>query len=143
MRNADTDPYIIEKDSGRKWTVWCRTENEDVPIRDVDACLVSSGKNSKGRRYTQIRYKTVSARVFNFTELAKKHGFNRISARRSFFSGGSYGGAEWWHFQWETWLVKGVTTFGEELLKCYSREDAEKFVYWDSSKGAMFGVNWF
>lgn len=143
MQNVNTDPYLIQKDSGRKWIVWCRTENSDFPIKKIKACTVYSKKNVKGRRYTQIKESEVSARVFNFTEIANKHGFNRISARRSFFSGGSYGGAEWWHFQWEKGLIEGVSTFGEELLKCYSREDAEKFVYWNSSKNARFGVNWF
>lgn len=143
MRDVDTDPFLIERDTGRKWTVWCRTEDPSVPTVDIKACWVTSKKNVKGKRYTQIKSKNISVRAFNFTEVAKKHGFNRISARRSFFNGGSYGGAEWWHFQWETGLSKGVTTFGEELLKCYTREEAEKFVYWNSVRNSVFGISWF
>jgi hypothetical protein len=145
MQNPDKDPYLIQRDpdSSRKWIVWCRTENPEVPEVEIEACWVTSHKNSKGKRYTRLNSKPVTVRAFNFTSLAKKHGFERISGRRSFFSGGTYTGSEWWHFQWEVGLVAGETTFGEELLKAYSLEEAQKFIYWSESKNCRFRKEWF
>jgi hypothetical protein len=85
----------------------------------------------------------MDVKAFNFTEVAAKHGFVSISARKSFFEGGAYGGAEWWHFQWNKALTEGVSKFGEELLKVYSLNEAKKFVYWDEVKDNVFGKNWF
>ena len=100
-------------------------------------------KNSKGKNYTVIKTKTITAKVINFTLLAMRHGFQPISARRSFFTGGPYAGAEWWHFQWETGLKQGVTTFGEELLKVYTKAEAKKFIYWEEAKDSKWKIDWF
>ena len=40
-------------------------------------------------------------------------------------------------------LTKGQSKFGEELLKVYSLNEAQKFVYWSEVKDNVFGVNWF
>ena len=145
MQNPRKDPYVITRDpsESRKWIVWAKTTDTDVPLTTLDACVVKSAKNAKGKYYTQLHTQEISCRVFNFTELAKKHGFVRISARRSFFKGGSYSGSEWWHFQCEEGLRKGITRFGQELLKTYSLAEAQKFVYWDEAKDRVFGKNWF
>ena len=143
MQNPDTDPYLIESAPGRKWTVWCRSDNPRISEKTIEASYVITKRNSKGKKYTIIKTKDVTARVFNFTDLAAKYGFKRISARRSFFKGGSYGGAEWWHFQWEENLVRSKTTFGEELLKVYPIEKAKRFIYWDEAKNCKWKVNWF
>ena len=143
MQNPDTDPYLIAKASGRKWTVWCKTDDTNVPEKTIEASYVVTKKNSKGKRYTIIKTKVVTARIFDLTAVAASHGFKNISARRSFFRGGSYGGAEWWHFQWEEGLEPNRTTFGEELLKVYTLQKASNFVYWDEAKNCKWGVNWF
>ena len=143
MVKPEKDPFIITKDTtdprGRKWIVWCRTERRDVPPVSLAAVYVTRGKNAKGRKYTQIHTKNVTARAFNMTELCAKHGFYGISARSSFFRGGSFGGAEWWHFQGEDGLIRGKTTFGQELLKVYSIEKCREFVYWNVVKDFVFG----
>jgi len=143
MQNPSTDPYLIENAGGRKWTVWCKTDNPGVAEQTVKASYVITKKNAKGKRYTIVKTKEITCRVFNFTVLAARHGFRNISARRSFFRGGSYGGAEWWHFQWEDRLIGNKTTFGEELLKVYTLEKAKKFVYWNEAKNCKWKVNWF
>jgi hypothetical protein len=143
MQNPSTDPYLIENDGSRKWTVWCKTDNPDVPEQTIEASYVVTKKNAKGKRYTIIKTKDITCRAFNFTAIAARYGFRNISARRSFFRGGSYGGAEWWHFQWESHLIGNKTTFGEELLKVYTLQKAAKFVYWDEAKNCRWKVNWF
>ena len=146
MQNPATDPYICSRDAsgnGRKWVVWCKTENEDIPEVTLEGTYVTSKKNSRGKRYTLLKTKQVTCRAFNFTEIAKKHGFERISSRSSFFRGGSYGGAEWWHFQYETGLIPAETTFGEELLRVYTMAQAKSFVYWDEAKDCSWKTNWF
>ena len=143
MQNPSTDPYLIENAGGRKWTVWCRTDNPNVPEQTIEASYVVAKKNSKGKKYTIIKIKEITCRAFNFTALAEKHGFRNISARRSFFKGGAYGGAEWWHFQWENHLIGNKTTFGEELLKVYTLQKATGFIYWNEAKNCRWKVNWF
>jgi len=143
MQNPSTDPYLIENVGGRKWTVWCKTDNPNVAEQTIEASYVVTKKNSKGKRYTVVKTTEITCRAFNFTDLAEKHGFKRISARRSFFKGGAYGGAEWWHFQWEDDLESNKTTFGEELLKVYTLQKAKKFVYWNEAKNCKWKVNWF
>ena len=134
MQNAKKDPYIVTDVGDRHWEVWCRTDNPDVPEVTLTSC-VRKGKN--------LVKEEVTGRFFSFTEVAKKHGWERIRARRSFFRGGSYTGAEWWHFQWEQGLTRGESKFGEELLKVYSMDQCKNFVYWDVAKNAVFGVDWF
>jgi hypothetical protein len=144
MQNPDKDPYLIQRDGdSRKWIIWCKTSDPSVPTITVDACWVSSHKDSKGRRYTQLNSKPVTCKAFNFTALARKHGFERISGRRSFFKGGRYTGSEWWHFQYERALTRGQSMFGEELLKIYPESEARAFLYWDESYDCVFGKTWF
>ena len=143
MQNPSTDPYLIENVGGRKWTVWCKTDNPNVAEQTIEASYVVTKKNSKGKRYTIVKTTEITCRAFNFTDLAEKHGFKRISARRSFFKGGAYGGAEWWHFQWEDDLESNKTTFGEELLKVYTLQKASNFIYWNEAKNCKWKVNWF
>ena len=144
MQDPERDPYLVQREGdSRKWIIWCKTDNPDVPEKTIESSYVVTKRNAKGKKYTILKSKEVTARVFNFTELAKKHGFERISGRRSFFRGGAYGGSEWWHFQWEEGLEPRKSTFGEELLKAYSLARAEKFVYWDEAKNCKWKVNWF
>lgn len=143
MYKPKEDPFIIEKDGPRHWIVWARSSNPDAEVRKIESCRVRRRKNEKGKSYTEIVTETIEAPVFNFTELAAKHGFERIGARSSFLRGGSYGGAEWWHFQFEKALTPGKSKFGEELLKVYSLEECEKFLYWDDVKNSVFKKEWF
>jgi len=146
MQNPDTDPYLCQIDlngNGREWIVWCKTDDESVPEKTINSVYMTTHRNVRGKKYTMVRTKQITCRVFNFTEIARKHGFKRISARHSFFNGGSYGGAEWWHFQYENGLVYQETTFGEELLRVYTVERAKSFVYWNEAKDCIWRLNWF
>lgn len=132
MNNPKKERFVIEEVGARGWNVWCRTEDESVPVRRLEG-------------YTYHNTKViVEDRFFSFTDLAKKHGFEPISARRSFKGGGSYLGAEWWHFQFEKALIPGVSTFGGELLKVYSLSELKsKFEPWEISKNAVWKESWF
>ena len=76
------------------------------------------------------------------TEIADKHGFKPIRARRYFMAGGHYAGAEWWHFQWEKGLTPGVSTFGGELVKIYTLEECRKFAPWEDTKHCVWKESW-
>lgn len=132
MNNPKKEKFVIEEVGARGWNVWCRTDDESVPVCKLEG-------------YTYGNTKViVEGRFFSFTDLAKKHGFEPINARRSFKSGGSYLGAEWWHFQFEKALTPGVSTFGGELLKVYSlAEVRSKFKPWEEAKGAIWKESWF
>jgi len=137
MQSTERDPFLCVRDDN-KWIISCKSTNPDCPEVELNAvtCRTVGGK-------TQLVTTKVKVRAFNFTDVAAKHGFARISARKSFFTGGAYGGAEWWHFQYNRALTKGQSKFGEELLKVYSLDQCKKFVYWNEAKDCTFGVNWF
>lgn len=145
MQNPNKDQHIIVRDPERErgWIVFGRSSSADVPKMTVDACYVVTRKNRSGRKYTQVLDKPITARLVNITELARKYGFRPISARSSFFSGGSYMGAEWWHFQYEKGLVPGKSTFGQALLDIYPKSKITKeFKNWSSAKHARFAMEW-
>ena len=137
--NRIEQPYILQRDpyNSRKWIVWCKSNSMDVPEVTFEATFI------KGWKKTKLVTETVTVRAFNFTELARKHGFERISGRRSFFRGGRFTGAEFWHFSWEAGLTPGESTFGEELLRVYPRSKCEKFLFWDEVKNAVWKKSWF
>ena len=138
MQNPSKDPYVIESTGDRKWKIWCKTDNPDVSIKQLTAA-----KAYRRRGKTVLAYEDIECRAFDLTAIFWKYGWRGIRARRSFFRGGSYGGAEWWHFQYEAVLEEGKSTFGKELLKVYSLAEAKKFIYWNVSKNCVFGKNWF
>lgn len=123
--------YVIESIGDRKWNVWCKTENPSVPEVTVE-----------GWTYHHNKY-FITGRMFSLTEIAQKHGFEPIKARRYFMNGGHYLGAEWWHFQYEKALIPSVSTFGGELLKIYSLDECKEFAYWEESKNSVWQVDWF
>lgn len=137
MQNVSKDPFLCVRVPGtRKWTIWCKSDKAPLVFVDAVTCSTRNGK-------TELKTTKMNVKAFNFTEVAAKHGFVNISARKSFFEGGAYGGAEWWHLQYDKALTKGVSTFGEELLKVYTLDQAKKFIYWEEVKDNVFGVNWF
>jgi hypothetical protein len=138
MQDPDTDPYLVQMEDDRYWRIWCKTDNVNVPEVTIKSAYATrvGGKSV-------IRFKEVTCRAFDLTALFAKHGWDRIRGRKSFFTGGAYGGAEWWHFQYERALAPGVSTFGGELLKVYPLAQAQKFVYWNEAKNCVFGKTWF
>ena len=132
MNNPKKERFVIEELDDRRWNVWCRTENESVEVRKIE-----------GYTYNNTKV-IVEDRFFSFTELAEKHGFRSIRSRRYFKEGGSYLGAEWWHFQFEKALTPGASTFGGELLKIYSLSELKsKFEPWEITKNAVWKESWF
>lgn len=150
MQNIQTDAYIVVREGdSRKFTIWAKVLDEkapgaaNVPEVALTACTVVTKKNTSGKSYTQLVYTPWKGKAFNLTVLFAQQGFQPISGRKDFFAGGSYSGAEWWHFQWVTGLIAGKTTFGEELLKVYSLAECRGFLYWEEAKDAVYGVSWF
>ena len=130
MNNPKKEMFVIEETGDREWNVWCRTSKESVDTREI-----------LGYTYNNTKVK-VEDRFFSFTDLAKKHGFHPIKSRRSFKRGGSYLGAEWWHFQYEKALEPGVSTFGGELLKIYTLAECKKFGPWETVKHCVWQESW-
>jgi len=106
-----TDPLVvcIDVDKPRGWVVCVRADG---------------GEEMTLNAYTyQMKEVQTSGRFLNLTAIFAQHGFYGIRARKSFFKSGpneNNGAAEWWHFQDETGLERGVTTFGSELLRLYT-----------------------
>jgi hypothetical protein len=130
MNNPKKERFVVEEVGDRNWNVWCRTTDESVPVRKITAYT-----------YNNTRV-VVEDRFFSFTDLAKKHGFEGIKCRRSFKTGGSYLGAEWWHFQYEKALEPGVSTFGGELLKIYTLKECRDFGPWEDVKHCVWQESW-
>ena len=130
MENPASDPYVIAADGDRYWRVFVRAD--DGKQMEIDAVTYDTRNSGK----------IISGKFLDLTDLFEQQGFKRIRARRSFFNGGTWLGAEWWHFQYEIGLKHGVTTFGNELLKVYTEAQVQDTPPWQY-KDYVFGVNWF
>jgi hypothetical protein len=129
MENRSRDPFVVASDGDRYWHVYARAEGGE-PM-EIDA--VTYGSRNRGH--------AVSGRFLDLTALFQAEGFQRIRARRSFFTSGTWLGAEWWHFQYETGLVRGTSTFGGELLKVYTEDQLRPTPPW-RYRNRVFGVDW-
>ena len=129
MENRTRDPFVIASDGDRHWRVFARAEGGE-PM-EIEALTYGSRKSGR----------VSSGRFIDLTALFESQGFQRIRARRSFFSGGSWLGAEWWHFQYEQGLEKGISTFGDELLKVFTENQLRETAPW-KYRDRVFGVNW-
>lgn len=138
--NTEKDLFAVERLPDRQWRLWMRVKSETVPVSTVQATLCST-KAGK----TTLRTVPITDRFINFTELAAKYGFRPIRGRKSFFKGGSYSGAEWWHLQHEEVLTPGVSTFGGELLRIYDEKTIRARFRgdWDAVKGNVWQRSWF
>ena len=127
------DPYVIIRDNKEKnkWIVFARAKN---------------ASKIKLSAYTYKHQEIeVEDNFINLTDLFKKYGFERISARSVFFKNAPKRNdlaSEWWHFQWEIGLIPNKTTFGEELLKIYDIKELEKYSLWNY-KNFTWKKDWF
>ena len=146
MNDVERDPYVIRprasaplgdetRGTDRYWTVYARCKLQGKLAKKKTFKDVVTYSNRKSGVET-------SGRFLNLTELFKSHGFRAIRARPSFQHGGSWLGAEWWHFQYENGLVKGVSTFGGELLRTYAQATVEGSAPW-KYRDRVFGETWF
>ncbi|MEW5980150.1 MAG: peptidoglycan-binding domain-containing protein [Acidobacteriota bacterium] len=148
MVDPKTDPYVItrrdpEDLEASYFQVWARCDparaRKDValPAKTLK-CAVTYAK--RGLRSESTEPDTEGC-FLDLTSVFQKHGFRPIKPRPSFGKGGSIMSAEWWHFQYEKPLVPGVSTFGGELLKLYSRSSLEGKGPW-AERDRLFGINW-
>jgi len=114
--NVDTDPFVLERTgatSGRDyWRVWCRASGGAA--RTFEATYHTGGwDNIKPKK------KTETGNYVNFSDLARKHGFQSIGPRSGYLSGTNkkYMSSEWWHFQYEAALVPHFSQLGIEMLR--------------------------
>lgn len=140
MQNPAKDPYIItidttDKEKNKHWIVWQRTNNKKYPEIELDAVVY--------KRNSPPSTIKIKARVFNFTEIAKKYGFSRIRGFDFFYEGGAYEGAEWWHFQYRAGLVTNKSVYGDQLLAVYPESEAKKFIYWEEVKNLTWAGSGF
>lgn len=132
MENPRRDPYVIVKDGYRYWRVYARAEKGTEMTLQA---ITYRNRNSESAR-------EVKGKFIDLTAFFKEFGFERQPARKSFFTGGSWLGANWWSFRWTEGLVKGKTTFGEELLKVYTEDELSSTQPW-KSRERVWGVDWF
>jgi peptidoglycan hydrolase-like protein with peptidoglycan-binding domain len=129
MENPKKDPFVVTPLEDRRFRVYVRVKKGD----EMELDAVTYAKRNKPTK--------VTGKFLDLTELFDKEGFKSIRARRSFFQGGSWLGAEWWHFQYEKDLVPGVSTFGGELLRVYAERTLKNTPPW-LYRERIFKVNW-
>jgi len=133
MVNPLTDPYVVVRDGDpllHRVFARCREGSGDK----LTLTNVVTYSNRKGTL-------TAEGYFIDLTALFAEQGFERIRARPNFPSGGDAIGAEWWHFQDQSELVKGKSTFGGELLRVYTEATASASPPW-KFRDRVFGVNW-
>ena len=131
MSDPKTDPYVVVPDTenGRQcWVVYAHAPHADI--------LTVDGWVHAKQKAVQVQRPLV-----NLTELFAQHGYQRISARKT-YSSSNYGASEWWHFQHEAHLTPHETRFGDELLKLYRLSQLQKAPPWQS-RDAVWQENWF
>jgi hypothetical protein len=132
MVNPKVDPYVVVREEPSLYRVYARCRDSEAELATLDRVVTYSKRDGS---------LTAEGAFLDLTALFERQGFRRIRARPSFERGGDPIGAEWWHFQDETGLVRGVSTFGNELLKVYSKRTLERSPPW-KYRDHVFGVNW-
>jgi len=141
-----SDPYVIVPrasaplgtetgDTDRRWTVFARCAKDGPLAEEMSFTNAVTYRNRKSGV-------SGSGRYLNLTKLFEENGFKAIRARSAFLRGGSWLGAEWWHFQYEAGLVRGVSTFGGELLRTFPQSKVEGTPPW-RFRDRIFGETWF
>ena len=132
--------YVITDAGDRRWRVWMRVSAAAAAPTTLSAvtCATVGG-------VTSLQTTKTTGHFVDFTAMAERHGFKPIRGRKSFFTGGSYSGAEWWHFQCEGVLTPGVSTFGGELLKIYDEDQIKKTYMgnWPTVRDNVWQESWF
>lgn len=129
MERPSRDPYVLTSDDDRRWRVYARAPGGEQ--MELDAVTYSNRTGSR----------KVKGNFVDLTQLFESEGFSRIRARKSFFNGGTWLGAEWWHFQYEKGLEPEKSTFGNELLRVYSEDTLIPTPPWQY-RDRVFKVNW-
>lgn len=139
MVDPDRDPYVVVREEERRYRIYARCSADNNP----DAVLPKESELGRAITYrgSRTRGQVTSGRFLDLTALLEEHGFHGIKARPRFESGGSVHGAEWWHFQYDRGLLPKVTTFGQELLKVYSRKTLEGTAPW-LYRDNVYKINW-
>lgn len=139
MHAPAVDPFVVERapDLGeRRWRVWARVH--------------TGGEERTLRAVMWGRSNTVAAwgRFVDWTALLADAGFVGIPARSSSWweEGGAlpegpYTGTEWWHASHRAGLVRGETTFGDELLRLYPLATLRRTKPW-ALRHRVFGEGW-
>lgn len=128
---TSNDPYFAQSAWGNNdkirvrrqaWNIWCVADetSPDATMSVPEVEIIAWFCKKLGGGKTTMHSKKIKKRMFNFTELAAKHGFTGIYSRQHTMKGAEFGGMEWWHFQSNVGLVEMKTTFLEDALKLYS-----------------------
>jgi hypothetical protein len=133
MVDPKTDPYVISRKCARVYEVFARVSENNSEIERIENAITYDNR---------IKGVNVKGSFINLTQLFNNFGFEGIRAKPAFEKGGDRTGAEWWHFQYEKPLIAGQTTFGDELLKVYSKKDLENTAPW-RYRDRVFKVDWF
>lgn len=139
MIAADDAPYTVtETDEPRRYRVyaWCDAANATETRLHQDMTLdrvVTYDKRDGSLQRSGV--------FLDLTTLLEEYGFKPIRARQRFRSGGNLMGAEWWHFQYEKGLIRGVSTFGQELRRLYDVRRLEGTSPWEH-RDKVFGEEW-
>lgn len=133
MVNLATDLFYVVRE-GRYFRLYAKATpgTPGVVQLSLDACYIY------GR---SVRTETITEHVLDVTQLFLDRGWNRVPPRRRLFTEGDHMAGEWWHFQHEGTLQRGVTTFGDALLTIYSEDDVDSTPPW-KFRSAVFGKGW-
>jgi hypothetical protein len=117
------DPYVVTADPEiGTWRVFARTTDSTVTPSTLIGLKYKYAPPPNGSK-VRLSEVEVTDRFFDLTALFLQNGFHRIPAKSEFMKdplARDYASAEWWHFQDETGLVVGQTTFGSLLQQVHT-----------------------
>jgi hypothetical protein len=118
------DPYLVvasQAGTTPMWTIFCESRDPKPEDDLFDASLIQEGRIECAiwKKGTGLATIERTARFFSLTQLLMDEGWKPISARSDWKT--NYLSCEWWHFQNESGLKLGVSSFGDELLKVWPR----------------------
>lgn len=151
LQNPHSDPFIVTFDDKapsaflqkRTFRVYMRVPFGEVPSITLNALATIRASDKRRKAYTQIYGMVMSGPFVDFTEMLSTLGFKPVAPSPAFLLGGSPQGAHWGEFQYERGLIRGITTFGEELQSVIAiNRIYRRFEHWHEVKHMRFGSDW-
>jgi len=135
--NPEKDRYVVVSEADR-WRVYARVNPGTGAVLTLQGVKFHHQKTIGGRPWGTFSEVSVTGEFVDLTAMFADAGFVPIRPRRAWREPKDglreRISSEWWHFESHRGMVKGKTTFGEELLRCFSLGSVQSTDTWQQSR---------